>query len=529
MTKHSSLNHLPLFDDLLRQYQKDFIAAVRQAFRSGHKAIMGCLPTGMGKTRTITLLPKEGARVMVIVGADVLSKQTAATIRHLRKRVASVEQAFEKADAGDEWIVATHQTLKINGRYKRFVGHVDLIVVDECDTFFTLAFREMMQEFIAGGARVLGVTATPYRGDRSSLFGFYETCAYSMELREAFKQGWLVEPRVVVHRVKGYKFDELTRTRVDFKPEEIERLLTSEAVQHEVCNLIKQYHKKSHGVVRCRSVRQAQQIRDLLTERYGMKVSCVWGTQPEEERKSEIAKFESGENTLITNCKVLGRGWDCPMVNEIFNAAPTKNKATFVQGLGRGTRALTGVLDGKETVEERLAAIAASAKPHWVFHDLTNTSRYHQPITAIEMLMAGSREIVEKIAEEQEEGEEVSLAELDEAMAEEIRQAEEAERLAREVEKERRRGVVVGVTFDSQSRDLFAAPDVKTPKVKGWHCPLGKYRGRPLRDPVIELSWLKWALREARLNAMWTTAFKQEIDRREAALAKGSKEVATPW
>ena len=528
MVKPDNLNHLPLFDDLLRCYQKDFNAAVRQSFRGGCKAVLGCLPTGMGKTRTVTLLPKDGARVMVIVGADVLGKQTVATIRHLRKRVASVEQAFEKADAGDEWIVATHQTLQMNGRYKRFVGHIDLIVVDECDTFFTLAFREMMKEFIEGGARVLGVTATPYRGDKSSLFGFYETCAYSMELRDAFRQGWLVEPLVMVHKVKGYKFDELTKTRVDFKPEEIERLLTSEAVQHEVCNLIKQHHKKSHGVVRCRSVLQAKQIRDLLVQRYGLKVSCVWGTQPEEERLAEIAKFESGENTLITNCKVLGRGWDCPMVNEIFNAAPTKNKAVFLQGLGRGTRALDGILNGKNTVEERLAAIAASAKPNWIFHDLTNTSRYHSPVTAIEMLMAGPKEIIDKIKEEKGQEEAVSLAELDEALAEEVRLAEEQERMARELEKERRRGMVVGVTFDSHSRDLFATPDAKTPKVRGYHVPFGKYRGRPLRDPVIEIGWLKWALREARLNAMWTAAFKQEIDRREAAIARAPEEV-TPW
>ncbi len=531
MNRHPSVDLLPLFDDLLRPYQRDFNSAVRQAFRGGCKAVLGCLPTGMGKTRTVTLLPKEGARVMVIVGADVLGKQTVETIRSLRRRVASVEQAWERADAGDEWIVATHQTLQRNGRYKRFVGHLDLIVVDECDTFFTLAFRDMMNEFIAGGARVLGVTATPYRGDKSSLFGFYETCAFSMELRDAFRQGWLVPPRLMVHRVKSFDFDSLTKTRTDFKPDEICRLLMSEAVQHEVANLVKTHHTQSHGVVRCRSVMQAQQLREILVSRYGLKVSCVWGEQPEEERKLEIARFESGENTLITNCRVLGRGWDCPMVREIFNAAPTKNKATFMQGLGRGTRALGGVLDGKHTVEERLAAIAASAKPYWVYHDLTNTSRYHSPVTAIEMLLAGPRDIVEKIKEEQEEGEpeETTLEELDAAVAEEMRLQEEQERMARELEKDRRRGMVVGVTFDSSERDLFAPPDAKTPKVRGYHVPFGKYRGRPLRDPVVDIGWLRWALREGKLNAMWTTAFKQEIERREAIRARSEGEVVTPW
>ncbi len=512
--------HLPLFDsDHLRPYQREAIAAIRQSFRDGHKAVLLCLPTGVGKTTTFIAMPREGARVMVVSGQDNVNKQTVATIRRLRGRVASVEQAMLKADPGDEWIVATHQTLQRNGRYKRFVGHVDLIIVDECDVYFSVKFREMMREFIDAGARVLGVTATPYRVDKATpLFGFYTACPYSMELMDAFKQGWLVKPRVVVHTVKSINFDELTKTKVDFLPHEIDEILMSEAVRNDICQLVVQHHKKSHGVIRCRSVPQAKAIREMLTDRYGLKVSCVWGEQPEEERELEIAKFEAGENTLITNCRVLGRGWDCPMVNEIFNAAPTKSKATFLQGLGRGTRALTKVLDGKHTVEERLAAIAASAKPDWIFHDITNTSRFHSPVTAIDMLLAGPKEIIEKIKEDKAD-EEVTLDELDAAVQAEMDRLKELERLEREAERERRKGLVVGVTFDSRDRDLFARPDAKSPKVRGYHVPFGRWKGRPLRDPAIPLSWLQWALREAKLNAMWTAAFKLEVERREKVLA----------
>lgn len=521
-------DHLPLFDDVLRDYQKDFIGAVRGSFRCGRKAVMGVLPTGMGKTTTTVCLPREGARVMVIVQSDPLVPQWIDTIRHLRRRAAAVEQAAEWADGGEEWMVAMVQTLQSNDRYKRLLGKVDLIVVDECDTHFSIAWRSMMQEFIAAGARVLGLTATPYRGDKASLFGFYEDVPYCMELRTAFDEGWLVQPKVKLHRVKSLQFDALTRTKVDFKPEEIAGLMESEAVLHEVCNLIKEKHTGTHGVVRCRSVKQAQKVRELLVERYGIPASCVWGKQNREEREAEIAKFESGEHPLIVNCRVLGRGWDCPQVQAIFNAAPTKNKATFVQGLGRGTRALKGVLNNSQTKEERLAAIAASAKPWWMWHDLTNTSRYHTPVTAIEILLAGSREIIQKVQEKAEE-EPLTLAEMDEAMAEEIRRAEEMERLAREAEKERRRGLIVGVTFDSRDRGLFDKPDAKTPKVRGYYMPIrGKYSGRPLRDPVIPVSYLQWALREARLNAMWTVAFQQEVERREKA-KRESQEPSTSW
>jgi superfamily II DNA or RNA helicase len=520
-------NHLPLFDDILRDYQRMFIEKVRASFRAGHKAVMGVKPTGLGKTTTAVALPKEGARVMVVVQQDVLVQQWVGTIRHLRRRAASIEQAWQKADAGDEWIVATIQTLQRNDRYKRFVGHVDLIIVDECDTHFSIKFREVMQEFIAAGARVLGLTATPYRGDKASLFGFYTDVPVCLELSWAFREGWLVKPTVFTHRVASMNFDALTKTRVDFKPEEIEQLLLNEAVLHDVANLVVQHHKKSHGLIRCRTVNQAKQVRELLVQRYGMKCSCVWGTQPEEERQEEIAKFVSGENTLIANCRVLGRGWDCPQINEIFNVAPTKSRAVFVQGLGRGLRTLPDTLKGCRTREERLAAIARSAKPNWVFHDLTNASRYHSVVTAIDILLVGSKEIVQKIKEKHQD-EEVEVEQLEAELQEEIDRLKEMERLEREAEKARRMGMIVGVTFDSRQRDLFDRPDAKAPSVRCYRVPFGPWRGRPLRDPIVEIGWLKWALRKGKLNAMWTVAFQREIERREKVAVSEPEEV-TPW
>jgi transposase-like protein len=115
------------------------------------------------------------------------------------------------------------------------------------------------------------------------------------------------------------------------------------------------------------------------------------------------------------------------------------------------------------------------------------------------MLLAGPKEIIDKIKEDKAD-EEVTLDELDAALQAELDALKEMERLEREAERERRKACVVGVTFDSRSRDLFDKPDVKTPKIKGYYVPFGKWKRRPLRDPAIPLSWL------------------QEVDRRMKAL-----------
>lgn len=516
MAKSYAEEHLPLFDDQLRPYQRDCILAVRSSFARGHKAVMAVMPTGMGKTRTFTILPREGARILVVCPQIELVKQTVESIRALRRKAAGIEQAFNRWD-GEEWVVACYASL-LPERYKKFIGKVDLVIIDECDDKFSTAFRGMMREFIAGGARVLGVTATPFRGGKneSSLFGFYEDVPFCLELRDALDQFWLTKPKVFVHKVKSVDFSKLSKTRTDFNPQELDNLLNSEQCLHDIAALVNDHHKRSHGVVFCKSVYQAKALRDLLVTRHSKKVSCVWGTQPEEEREAEMKAFKDGTNSLIVNCNVLGRGVDIPEINEIFNARPTKSKSRYLQALGRGLRTLPGVLSNSMTVEERAAAIAASAKPDWVMHDITNTCDFHSPVIAIDVLMAGPKDIIEKIkGDAGDKGEEQSVEELDAQMLEEIEEFKEQERLAREAEKKRRAEVIVGVTFDTRQRELFDPATAKSPHVRTYRALFGKYKGYPLNSPMIPDDYLEWAIEKGRLTPFWLRVYQQELERRQ--------------
>ncbi len=531
---------LPLFDDLLRDYQQTSNLQVRSSFRKGHKAVLMVMPTGCGKTRTTVCLPREGARVLVACGQDELVKQWVASIKHLRRRAAAIEQTVHNwADIDDEWIVGTLQTLTSLGggsepRYRRLVGHIDLIIWDEVDYLWSAGYRDMMKEFIAGGARVLGVTATPFRSKKKdSLFGFFTECAFSMELREAFDAGWLVKPIVRQHRVKSYKLDSKklgSKSAADFNPIELENILVREAPLHDIASLIATHHNRQtgHAMVRCVGKRQAQALRDLLQDRHGISTACVWGTQQPEERQAELKRFKSGEATVITNVRVLGRGVDIPQINEVFLAAPTKSKPSYLQAIGRATRTVDDCLAGCSTVEERLAAIAASSKPTWVLHDLTATSSYHQPITAIDVL-ARDTALIDRLKEQHDgDEEEISLEDLDSEELAELERLKELERAEREAERERRRGLVLGVTFESSDRDLFDPANARSPKIQTWRMPFGKFKGRIVRDPLIPLSYLKWMFAEGNLTPRWLAVIGKEIERRDQ-IKQEAPEPVTPW
>ena len=523
----------PLFEQKhfrLRPYQRETHSAIRAAYKRGKRAVIVVLPTGTGKTMTLVLFAKEGCRCLFIAPQTELVKQWTSAIRKHRSIAAEIEQAEQIADMEGFNFVATNQTLlsKLSDgsrRYEKFVHprghehHIPVVVVDECDTHFSESIRDMLRAFTANGSIVVGLTATPYRGKKSdSLFGFYEEAAYSMEIREAFNEGWLVVPKLWSHEVTSVNLDAKkmgSKYAADFDPIELEQEMMREAPLQDCCNLIAKYHDpdKHLAIVRCAGKRQAQAMAEMLNDRFGIKCGCVWGTQNKEERDATMKAFRNREITVLTNVRVVSRGVDIPFANQAFNAAPSKSKAAVMQFFGRFTRTVSDCISGCDTAEERKAAIAASLKPSWDFHDLTATTKFHSLVTAIHLLVQ-DKNIADAIKEKQEDDEPLDVIELDaEEQAERDRLAELA-RIEREAQRERKRGLVAGVTFDSHEVELFGRRDAKSPSRQCWRMPWGKFKGRPVRDPIITSDYLEWFFTK-QTTPRWIAVIGDEIERRK--------------
>jgi len=517
MTKPPSDEPLSLFDHMLRDYQRDAISAARTDWRAGHNNLLWELPTGTGKTRTFCLLPRDGARTIVIVPLIKLIGQTVSAIRTLRKCEPDVEQAGSWAVPESEFVVASWQTLLRNDRYKKFIGKVDLVVVDEAHWGFTVQARGILEELAAGGARILGCTATAYRSDRVSLLGFYEKISYCYGLRQAIDDGYLVPPVVKVHYVKSVDLGGLAKkSGADFQPEELDRILRSEEALHDIAALIKTHHVPGQpALVFAHSVKQAIKLRELLADRHDINASLVHSYQSDEDCQNEMSAFTTGTNEIIINVGILTTGWDFPPLSEIFMAKPVKALNKYTQMMGRPTRPLTGVIDGLHTKEARKAAIAASAKPFFTVHDLTDSSRCHQLLTAIDVLMDGhSKELKAKIKADLGEEVVIEIADIDQAVVAELKAEAEVARLEKEAERKRRSGLVVGVEFGSTIRDPFARADRDNATRRCWRMPFGKFRGQPLDSHIIPNSYLEWMLREAKLSPNWKNAIQLAVEKR---------------
>ena len=505
---------LPLFDHLLRPYQKQAQTKARLDFRNGHKAVLIEIPTGCGKTHTFVLLPRDGARTLVIVPFISLIGQTVKSIRKLRQCEPDIEQADLHSIPETEFIVASWQTLHSNDRWKKFVGKVDLVVVDEAHHGFTVDSREVLKALIEGGAYVLGCTATAYRSDKQSLLGLYEKVSYTYSMRQAICDGYLCGPRVKVHYVSSVNLKGLAkRAGTDFPAEELDRILRSEQALHDIAALYTKNHVPGkQALMFCHSVRQASAMRDLLKDRHGMEASLVHSYMSAQEYQEELSAYVSGARELIINVGCLTTGWDHPPVSEVYMCKPTKSLAKYTQMLGRGTRTLTDVIDQTMDKDQRLAAIAASDKPYFVVHDITDSSRCHKIQTCVEVLAGQSKHLATVKA--QAERKEMSVEEIDAAVAAEIEHEKEMARLEREAERERRKRLVVGMEFTEEERDIFLDPDRDTPRRREFRFPFGKWKGQPLRH--INLGYLEWSLRGANLNPFWRKVIEDHVNFRRA-------------
>lgn len=502
---------------VLRPYQKEAVASAISAVRRGRRRVSLCSPVGSGKTAIITELCRLAKRPIVISPSLNLMYQLKDCLeRWLGERV-GVEQGQYRLNSiqglKERVAVCSYATMMSNKRYRSssFDG-TSLVIVDECHLNLTSAFEGMMAHFEGMGAVSVGLSATPYKG-RGKPLRFWDRPAFSYSLLQAIRDGYLVRPRAMLCESTTIDLSAVAEVAHEWRSDELNAVLEAERTVQEISSLVLQTYRQQPSAVYCNSVRQARLLAEVF-ERYGAKVSIVDSKQPDEERQANMQAFTSGQTKVICNVGILAYGWDFPQLINIYNAAPTQSLAVYEQRIGRGTRLLPGTITPEMSAEERLAAIAASPKPHFNIYDITDTSRSVQLVNALDLLDQMSRDNAER--------RERAMRSLKEGgdVLQEIERQDELDRQAASVDlegvREKRRRLLVGVDFDRQERDLFSNPDGPRRKERGWRMLWGPYKGRLLRE--VPTSYLLAVASKSAKGAsaqQFHAAIKTELGRRD--------------
>ena len=185
-------------------------------------------------------------------------------------------------------------------------------------------------------AQILGVTATPDRGDMQNLGQFFESLAYEYTLPKAIKEGYLTPIKALTIPLK-IDMSSVSVQAGDFKASDIGTAL--DPYLEGIAEEMKKYCSDKKTVVFLPLVKTSQKFRDLLNE-HGFQAAEVNGNS--QDRAEILADFEAGKYNVLCNSMLLTEGWDCPSVDCIVVLRPTKVRSLYCQMVGRGTRLFPG-------------------------------------------------------------------------------------------------------------------------------------------------------------------------------------------
>lgn len=420
----------------LRPYQQEAKEAVQKEWASGVKRTLLVQATGTGKTIVFSSISedcvRDGERVLILAHRGELLEQAAEKLQAATGLGCAVEKA-ENTCLGSWFRVAVGsvQSLMRENRLARFSqDYFSTIIVDEAHHVLADSYQRVLSHF--GDAKVLGVTATPDRGDMRNLGQYFETLAYEYTLPRAIREGYLCPIKAQTIPLKL----DLSGVGVqagDFKVGDLGTAL--DPYLYQIADEMTKYCMDRKTVVFLPLIKTSRKFRDIL-ESKGFRAAEVNGES--QDRAEVLADFEAGKYNVLCNSMLLTEGYDCPAIDCVVMLRPTKIRSLYAQAVGRGTRLHPG-------------------KDHLLLLDfLWHTERHELCHPA--HLICESPEVAQKMTENIEEtGCPVDLEEAEQQASEDVVAARE-EALAKQLSemKHRKRKLVDPLQFEMsiQAEDL---------------------------------------------------------------------------
>lgn len=322
----------------LRPYQRDAVAAIEADWQDGARKTLLVLPTGTGKTIVFANVAKnqveQGKRGLVLAHRGELLDQAADKIR----TATGMECSLEKADntclgTWNFMAVGSVQTMMREKRLARFAhDRFDFIIVDEAHHALSSSYQAVLEWF--PGANVLGVTATPDRGDRRNLGQYFDRISFEYSMPRAIRDGYLcpikaqtVPLAIDLSSVKvqsgDYSAGDLGTALDPYLGRIADEMVAAGCMGRKT-------------VVFLPLVATSKKFRGILAER-GLNAMEVNGESAD--RSETLAAFDAvGGGAVLCNSMLLTEGWDCPSVDCVVVLRPTKVRSLYCQMVGRGTR-----------------------------------------------------------------------------------------------------------------------------------------------------------------------------------------------
>lgn len=282
---------------------------------------------------------KTGQRALVLAHTGELLEQAIDKIENFSDLATSLEKASSTAiGSGKPIVVGSIQTMCRDNRLEQYPeDFFQYIIVDEAHHSMSPSCQKILGHF--KNAKVLGVTATPNRGDQKKLEDYFQSKAYEYEFRQAIKDKFLCPIKVETVSAE-IDICDVKMQNGDFAARDIGETL--EGYLTNIAKVIKQRCSERKTVVFLPLVSTSQKFCKILNE---MGVPSTEVNGKTSNREEVLQDFKDGKYKVICNAMLLTEGWDCPEVDCIVVLRPTRSDSLYRQMCGRGCRLAPGKKD----------------------------------------------------------------------------------------------------------------------------------------------------------------------------------------
>ncbi len=344
-------SEISLIDITLRDYQQK---AKETIFRKWNDVdnILYQMPTGTGKTRLFTSIIRDinlwglkngiRFRILIIAHRSELIEQSSLSLNKYHIKHSVLAGTLKNLrDLSQPIQVASIQTITHpSNLYLLDDLSFDFIIIDEAHHSIAKSYKKLWN--YCPKSKKLGVTATPWRMDNSGFRQIFDAYVPSMPIKNFIQKGWLAPYQYysipknseLLNRIDSitdfdYEGDYNSSALIDVMDNNHIRAQLYDSYQRLA------YSKKGiiYSISRAHSEHICEQFRS-----HGVRIESIDGLTPPRTREMLIKQFKDGDIDIIVNVDIFSEGFDCPNIEFIQLARPTKSLVKYIQQVGRGLR-----------------------------------------------------------------------------------------------------------------------------------------------------------------------------------------------
>lgn len=323
----------------LRPYQLAALDNLRISLAGGNRCVMLYGPTGSGKTVTAEAMIRgaiaKRRRVAFIANRKQLVGQVS---DHLaRAGIAhGILQADNTRGLGAPVLVCSIDTIHARG----FPDDVGLIVIDEAHSVAgSRKYRALLDKY--NRVPVIGLSATPFAPGLGQVFSDMVIAA---SIRELIDDGYLVDLDVYAPAdpdVTGVRTQRGISGEMDFSESQLAEAVDKPQLVGDIVQHWLQLAGRRQTVAFCTNIPHSQHVVDEF-RKHGITAEHLDYHASEDTRADILGRFARGEFPVLSNVGLLAEGWDCPAIQCMILARPTKSLTRFIQMVGRVLRPAPG-------------------------------------------------------------------------------------------------------------------------------------------------------------------------------------------